>query len=154
MQWKLFNRLISISNFIFIPKERHDFTEIAKRLLLFCEYEVDCILNCAKCYENKRTNPDEWRTIACDWPHLLLWAKLPRSTPFWPAKKGVSFWPAKLLAIMGNDIKVVFFDHAEFEVIPATNCFLYSSTDPSLTYAKADPRDIKDALNVKNIEFL
>ncbi|XP_031637982.1 zinc finger MYND domain-containing protein 11-like isoform X2 [Contarinia nasturtii] len=126
--------------------ERHEFTENAKKLLEFGQSEVNSILSCAECYRNKYTRPDKWRTMACGKPHLLLWAKLNRSTDFWPAKKGYSHWPAKLISVFENDIKVVFFDHTEFNVIPSKQCSLYSIDVPSLSNINVDADDIKAAL--------
>lgn len=135
--------------FVLLLLERHEFTEIAKRLVGFCEFQIKSISNCVECYENKYIRPNEWRTLACSEPHLVLWAKLCRSTNFWPAKKGYTYWPAKLMSAGCNDgIKVLFFDHTEYTVIPSKQCNLFSIDMSILSNTKAKGNDIKVALKV------
>ncbi|XP_055306164.1 MYND-type zinc finger-containing chromatin reader Zmynd8-like [Sitodiplosis mosellana] len=112
--------------------DRHEFTKIARKMFEICTRETEAISSCAECYENKHLHPMEWRTMTCNKPHLVLWAKLSRSLNFWPAKKGFTHWPAKLISIDDNsfiNLKVIFFESSEFVDISALECWVYSTKD-------------------------
>lgn len=109
------------------------------------------MLSCTECYSNKYNHPNEWRTMVCGKPHLLLWCKLNRSTDFWPAKKGHAWWPAKLISVFGTDIQVAFFDHTEYVVISTNQCSLYSNDIPHIN---VDMDDIKAAMKVNLLKYL
>ncbi|XP_031637976.1 zinc finger MYND domain-containing protein 11-like [Contarinia nasturtii] len=116
-----------------IYSENPNFAQEAYDLLKFCTQETEAISSCTICYENKRLKPMEWRTIACNKQHLLLWAKLPvratRSLNFWPIEKGFKYWPAKFISGTANrgEIKVIFFDDDKFVNISQENCQLYTT---------------------------
>ena len=47
-------------------------TTVAK-LVELCESQVEYISCCPICYENMHINPQRWRSMACDKPHLVNW---------------------------------------------------------------------------------
>lgn len=106
--------------------ESHKFLAAADALFEFCTFKIECILSCSECYENQQIHPNEWRSMTCSKPHIVLWIKLGRNTDLMPTER--DYWPAKLLSIDDNEkeASVVFFDHTEFEVRPLNHCILYS----------------------------
>lgn len=86
--------------------------------------------------------------IACEIPHLILWAKLSRPLNFWPIEKEFTHWPAKLLSVVGDKIMVIFFGHTEFLKIPSTNCYIFSSKLINLLNNGTDKSLIEAALKV------
>ncbi|XP_055307644.1 uncharacterized protein LOC129571816 [Sitodiplosis mosellana] len=132
--------------------ERHELTEIAKSLFKFSKLETEAISSCVECYENKHLYPTEWRMMTCNKPHLVLWAKLGRSLTFWPAKKGFTHWPVKLISIIGDELKVVFFESSEFVNISAHDSWIYSTKHATaLNQRFYDPNYIYFALKEVNL---
>lgn len=106
------------------------------------------ILSCSECYEMKYTRPNEWRTLACSKPHLLLWIKLDHEIKAsnWPSKRGNSFWPAKLLSVGMNSIdtevvNAIFFCRSDLVEIPLENCFIYNKRPSTQTRRSKDIED-------------
>ncbi|XP_055306162.1 MYND-type zinc finger-containing chromatin reader ZMYND8-like [Sitodiplosis mosellana] len=138
----------------------HDLTRIARKMFEICTLETEAISSCADCYENKHLHPMEWRTMTCKKPHLVLWAKLSRSVNFWPAKKGFTHWPAKLISIDDKsliNLKVIFIESSGLVDISALDCWLYSAKDASSLNSGCNPNYIEATLKEvdlygKNIE--
>lgn len=106
--------------FVFYGSEAHEKSRVAKTLLDYFIDEIESVKKCAECYANATTHSDTWFTLACNEPHLPIWAK----------QKGFNYWPAKLMSIDGQLINVRFFgDHTHAD-IPVNNCFLYSKKNP------------------------
>ncbi|XP_031637922.1 uncharacterized protein LOC116350306 [Contarinia nasturtii] len=135
----------------FIMERNSTLSRTAKKLLLFCEDEVEAISSCTYCYENKHLRPHEWRTMACNRPHLILRVKLPsRATPslkFWSIENGFKYWPAKFISGTTNqsNIKVIFFDDNKLVNISQENCQLYT-TEMSMNEEHNQKDDINPAL--------
>lgn len=90
---------------------------------------------CAECVENWRNNRDDYFTMACSTPHLLVFAKLDE----------FPYWPAKAMSLVGGTVYVEFFgDHSHADV-PPSNCQLYTK------YKKAKNSQLNVALKVKRI---
>lgn len=126
---------------------RHERTKWAKSLFDFCTFETKVIFNCSDCYKNQHMYPNEWRTMACMKPHLVLWLKLTHSMDFWPIKKGFIYWPAKL--IHGDENKIILFGHPKIMTVDKRNLsksFIYS-LQPPISYANQS--DIDGALEVR-----
>lgn len=98
--------------------------EIAKSLVDYLEEEIEIIKKCAECYANSDKQPNNWFTMACSEPHLIVWAK----------KMGFDYWPAKMMNIDGQLINVRSFNDHKYSDVPATNCFLYSATNPNKSH--------------------
>lgn len=104
-----------------IISENHDNTKAA-RLLLNCVVEdIQIAKNCFECYLHANEHPNEWFSMVCNEPHLIIWVK----------KTGANYWPAKLMCITGQEVNVrLFGDHNDANV-SAKNCLLYSESSPS-----------------------
>lgn len=122
--WKMdFMDLTDLDRQFSFISDNHEKMEVAKALIDYLEVEIDLLKKCAECYSNMDRHPNNWFTMACksSIPHLIIWAK----------NMCFNYWPAKLLKIDGQLIQVSFFgDHKNADV-PATNCFLYSETNPN-----------------------
>lgn len=96
----------------------------------------------------KYTKSNEWRTLVCDKPHLLLWVKLDHEikSPNTPPKRG-NLWPAKLLSVDDKVVNVIFFCRSELVEVPAKNCFIYNER-PSTQTQKS--KDFEDPQKVRN----
>lgn len=151
---------------VFLTKKKiteSDDAYIASRLVKFCESEVQHISSCPECYEMKYTRPNEWRTLACSKPHLLLWVKLDHEikSPDWQSKIGHSFWPAKLLSIEINSfgiemVNAIFFCHSHLVEIAPANCFIYNkrpSTQTRRSKDIEDPQKVRKQLRFSKFEF-
>ena len=95
--------------------------ETAKSLVDYLEGEIEMLKKCSECYSNSVKHPTTWFTMICNELHLIVWAK----------KMGFLYWPAKMISIDGQLINVRFFGDHEYAEVPATNCFLYSDTNPN-----------------------
>lgn len=115
----------------------------ANELVNHFEFAITSVRLCAECYSNSIRFPKKWITMVCSKPHLILWAKA----------NDWDHWPALLMHINGNDVEVRFFGDYTKAVIPATDCFLYSDTNPSLISTGEWNNRYKLALNV-NISFI
>lgn len=38
--------------------------------------EIESVKKCAECFINAHDKPNNWFTLVCNNPHLLVWAKL------------------------------------------------------------------------------
>lgn len=84
----------------------------------FIDAEIKGLKMCTECYLNATQYPDQWFTMVCAQPHLLIKAKV---------GKRATRWPAKLMSISGKKVNARFFgDHTNAE-ISAAKCFLYSN---------------------------
>lgn len=79
--------------------------------------------------------------MLCHPPHLIVWAY----------KKGARYWPAKVMAIDGQQVNVRFFGgFHKHENVPANKCFLYSEEGPrKFKKPKQSDTEYKSALKVK-----
>ncbi|XP_055306456.1 MYND-type zinc finger-containing chromatin reader Zmynd8-like [Sitodiplosis mosellana] len=138
-----------------VRNDKHEFIFIAaNNLVKLCTTEIENMSSCAECYKNMHTKPDHWRSLACRRPHLVLWIELKRGCYFWPAEKGYSYWPAKLISIGRKNVKAIFFHDAEFVEIPRTNCLIYSKseTKPSKSFKlMPNPTDMLEVLKEVNL---
>ncbi|XP_031637989.1 uncharacterized protein LOC116350358 [Contarinia nasturtii] len=116
-------------------------TTAASKLHTFCMKETEIITDCAGCYENKRLKPTQWRTMACDEPHLILVVKL---------KNGLE--PAKFISATDDRelVKVVLFGHDTFIKIPTQSCRLYAMKISAEVNVKDGYEELKQY--VKNVE--
>lgn len=87
-------------------------------MLRFCERELYDIEICPECYLRSNTYPNNrWFVIACERPHLLVWAKM----------KGFrTYWPGKAVAFCRGLVDVRFFGDHACSFVPSANVFLYS----------------------------
>ncbi|XP_031637919.1 uncharacterized protein LOC116350304 [Contarinia nasturtii] len=110
-----------VHNCFILFLDNHHRMEIAKSLVDYMEEEIEIVKKCPECYNNAVKYPNDWFTVICSDPHIIVWAK----------KMGFNYWPAKLMSIDGQLINVRFFgDHKNMDVM-STNCFLYSETNPN-----------------------
>ncbi|XP_055306233.1 MYND-type zinc finger-containing chromatin reader Zmynd8-like [Sitodiplosis mosellana] len=122
VQWIVHNCCISFP-------DKHDMVNKAKELVEYLEDEIETAEMCAECYMHDFS-------LVCTKPHLIVWAK-------W---EECDHWPAKVMSIDGQLVNVRFFgDHTQADV-PASNCLLYSETDPLL----APSPSYQSALNEAN----
>lgn len=97
---------------------------ILRQLVSFCENELYDIDLCSECYRNANEFPDNWFTMVCEHPHLLVWAKC--DDAYWPAKA-----MATTNASNATQIYVRYFGgHRRFAYIGSNHCYLYSTIHP------------------------
>lgn len=63
-------------NFYSISLETNDKTKTSRILIDYFNEEIDSVKKCAECYRNANDAPDNWFTLVCDEPHLIVWAKM------------------------------------------------------------------------------
>lgn len=117
-----------------------------------CTSEIKNASSCAECYERMHNKPENWQSLACSHPHLVLWIELNRNCIYWPANKGYRYWPAKLVSVGRKNVKAIYFDGSEFVEIPRSNCFIYSRNDLKSmkpTTIMVDPTDSMKVLKVR-----
>lgn len=93
--------------------------KIAKQLAKNCADSIENIKMCEECFLNENTHSDYF-TMICAKPHMIVWAKL--ST--------YPYWPAKLMRVNENFVRVQFFGDHKYADISVKNCFLYSRSSP------------------------
>ncbi|XP_055306131.1 uncharacterized protein LOC129570513 [Sitodiplosis mosellana] len=123
------------------------------KLEIFCTKEIENISSCADCYKNMHIKPNQWQSLACSRPHLVLWVELKRGCYYWPGEKGYSYWPAKLISIGRKNVKAIYFSGSEFVEIPRSNCFIFSTNEPtSLKSFRSlpNPKDMLEVLEMVN----
>lgn len=102
-----------------------DVNKAIKWLIDFTKNEIYTIRLCHECYWNANHNRNDWFTMSCTKPHLLIWAK----------QKGFPYWPAKLMAINREKrtIDVQFFGQHERLVFTSKDpvCYIFSKENPS-----------------------
>ncbi|XP_055306173.1 MYND-type zinc finger-containing chromatin reader ZMYND8-like [Sitodiplosis mosellana] len=127
-----------VHNCLILFSDKHDMVKTAKSLEEYLEHEIKSVKKCIECYSNANKHPTNWSTMVCAKPHLVLWAKV----------IGYNYWPGKCMKVEGDMVNVRFFgDYTEADVL-ATNCFLYSKTNPSVKSIKPSDRyklALKDA---------
>ncbi|XP_031639200.1 uncharacterized protein LOC116351257 [Contarinia nasturtii] len=97
-------------------------THAASALVTYLRDAIDSIQSCIECYMNALNHPNDWFTMVCDEPHLLVWAKM----------KGYPYWPVKLMRVDEQKVLIRFFeDHQNAKIMAKKNCFLYSHTNPA-----------------------
>lgn len=105
---------------MFFISENHEKTKTARTLLNYIDDEIEMLEKCAECYSRSFKYPKRWFVMVCTEPHLIVWAKL----------IGFSYWPAKVMSINGDLIKVRFFGDHTYADVPGNYCYLYSETCP------------------------
>lgn len=97
-------------------------------MLKFTREELYNIRLCYECYKNANQFKDNWFTMPCENPHLLVWAKY----------ESYPYWPAKLMSMNDNNKVDVRFFGVEHKrtVLPAKDCYMYSLMNPSLNIGK------------------
>lgn len=95
--------------------------KLAKKLKLCIDHEMDSSKKCSQCYSNATEYPDDWFTMVCAKPHLIVWAKI---------QKNGQYLPAKLISIDGSRVHVRFFPEHTSADLSASQCFLYSEEYP------------------------
>lgn len=98
-----------------------------KQFISFCEKELHDIDICIECYCNANEHPNDWFTMLCAHPHILVWAKC-----------DADYWPAKAMAMTTisneNRIYVQYFGGSKrYAYIEPNECFLYSTIHPNGT---------------------
>lgn len=97
---------------------------ILRQLVSYCENELYEIDLCSECYCNANEHPDDWFTMVCEHPHILVWAKC--DDIYWPAK-------AMALTTISNVTQIYvryFGGHRRFAYIGPNDCYLYSNIHP------------------------
>lgn len=56
--------------------ETHAKTISSRMLLDYFKEEIESVKKCAQCYRNANEAPNDWFTLVCDEPHLIVWAKM------------------------------------------------------------------------------
>lgn len=84
-----------------------------------CKWEMEEIETCPDCYGNAYAD-DNWFTLACPNPHMLIWARL----------KGFPFWPAKAMKTRDGNVDCRFFGRHDRAWVPIKECYLYSKEPP------------------------
>lgn len=117
-------------------------------LLVFATNQVETIQGCSECYENKYKYPNQWRSMTCKKPHIILWAKTSRNSEFCSRiyKKGFLNWPVKLITIADNVSKVVAFGCSEF--LDVAKCTIYSNDKNYEKLRDSDYFETKSAFKV------
>lgn len=92
---------------------------LVSNLLWFIDIEMDGLKKCSECYSNAVKYPDDWFTMVCDEPHLIVWVKYARD-----------YWPAKLMSVDGSKIHVRFFAERTNADVPASKCIQYTEGYP------------------------
>ncbi|XP_055306176.1 MYND-type zinc finger-containing chromatin reader ZMYND8-like [Sitodiplosis mosellana] len=111
-----------VHNCVILFKETHDNTKAARALLNCIIEDVQSAKVCFECYLNANKHPDQWFSMVCDEPHLIIWIK----------KTGANYWPAKLIKIVtGQEVKVRLFGDHSYVDVSSSNCLLYSESSPS-----------------------
>lgn len=110
-------------------------------LLQYLSAEITSIKKCAECYSNAINYPTKWFTMVCEYPHLVLWAKV----------KGFNFWPAKLMSIDGQSINVRFFGDHTNAAVSDKNCYFFSEEKPMK--ARNTSQAYKNAMKVSRFLF-
>ncbi|XP_037079174.1 protein kinase C-binding protein 1-like [Pollicipes pollicipes] len=95
-------------------------TTLAKALLRMCKWEAEEIETCPDCYGHAYAS-DNWFTLACPHPHLLIWARL----------KGFPFWPAKAVKTRDGNVDCRFFGRHDRAWVPVKECYLFSREPPA-----------------------
>ncbi|XP_031639284.1 protein kinase C-binding protein 1-like [Contarinia nasturtii] len=95
-------------------------TEMAALLGNNFKEEIDSLQSCFECYMNALNHPNDWFTMVCEEPHLIVWSKV----------RGYPYWPGKIMCVDVNDIYVNFFGEHENVIVSSEKCFLYSDTNP------------------------
>ncbi|XP_041482130.1 protein kinase C-binding protein 1-like isoform X2 [Lytechinus variegatus] len=96
------------------------YSNAAKSFLKACETEMAEVELCPDCYLGAVCKQPQWFSEVCTKPHPLIWAKL----------HGFPFWPAKAMKEEDGLIEARFFGQHDRAMIPAHNCFQYSTKIP------------------------
>lgn len=113
----------------------------AKRLEQFVDEEIECLLDCKQCYlASNEHGIDKAAIMVCDKRHTLIWA----------LATGTSFWPAKLMRVIDDTVRVRYFGDNTCETILGTSCYHYSTEPPR----KADTTDELYTIALTVIELI
>lgn len=127
-----------------------DMKQKLDRLTKYCHSELYSMDICSECFRNANESTDSWFTKVCEYPHLLVWARMSTKS---------SFWPAKAMAIKkckGEDrIHVTFFSEKTGEepnaYVSQSNCFLFSLNKPKGQHANANEELMNSSMEVRLI---
>lgn len=120
--------------------EHHANTKTALDLCQFVCIEIEIVKCCQNCFWNRIENPDKWFEMACDEPHLLIFAKM----------QEYQLWPAKLMSANGQFADIISFGNHEHSVVPVTSCSLYSKAN--LSSEETETSQFQSAINVSLIK--
>lgn len=120
----------------------------------FCRTEIENISSCTDCYKNIHNKPNEWRSLACSRPHLVVWVELKRSFYYWPAEKGYLYWPAKLISAGRKNVKVIYFSGSNFVDIPRSNCSIFTTKESQSSKSSKSLRNTKDMFEVLEVRTI
>lgn len=120
----------------FLFAEGYGQMEIATSLVDFCEEEIEIIKKCAACYSNADKYPNNWFTMTCDKPHLIVWARTSAN----------NYRPAKAMSTDGQLVDVQFFASYNHNTVATTDCFVYSDLSPNKQ--RVNTHEFRTALQV------
>ncbi|XP_031639572.1 protein kinase C-binding protein 1-like [Contarinia nasturtii] len=139
-------------------------SKYAKELLENFNGELDSVKICIQCHinANNRETRSKWFTMACDKPHLIVWAQKPNER----------YLPGKVMCVNRHELNVRFFGgsqlHRPNADIPFNKCYLYTKENPfsakndnqnakskyakALNEAEKYIRELKDKFGAFNFE--
>ncbi|XP_031636695.1 protein kinase C-binding protein 1-like isoform X2 [Contarinia nasturtii] len=94
--------------------------ETADALVDYIEEEIESLKKCTDCYRHANESPDEWFTMICSMPHIVLWAKV----------EGFNYWPVKFMTVNESGVNVRFFGDHTHQDVAISKCYLYSKDNP------------------------
>ncbi|XP_037082061.1 protein kinase C-binding protein 1-like [Pollicipes pollicipes] len=109
-----------LHNCILFNGQTSKLTGLAKSLLKMCKWEMEEIETCPECYSSAYSS-DNWFTLACPHPHVLIWARL----------KGFPYWPAKAVKSRDGNVDCRFFGRHDRAWVPIKECYLFSKDPPA-----------------------
>ncbi|XP_067649263.1 zinc finger MYND domain-containing protein 11-like isoform X1 [Haliotis asinina] len=110
--------------FLLYGDEKGGMAELARIMIRDCKYDLDEIQQCPNCYYLSNAKPPNWFCQPCNPAHELVYAK----------QKGFSFWPAKVIKVLGGKYDVRFFGgYHQRAVIPEGKIKPISTNVRSLT---------------------
>lgn len=124
-------KLIDLTNELiphFFHSEDHEKCKSARALYDYSITEIKILRKCAECYANANNNPNDWFSLVCRKPHLIIWAKL----------NTTNYWPAKLMSIDDQSVNVCFFGNHTRTTVLAKNCLLYTQENPNASSILSD----------------
>lgn len=121
-------------------------TKRAKKLLQLVVAEIDSVKTCLGCHINANTKEtrSRWFTMVHRLPHLIIWAH----------KKNARYWPAKVMSVDEQHVKVYFFgSYHKHAIVPVNKCYLYSRNSPTNHSVRSNDTEFESALKVKQLRY-